>query len=138
MTYAMAQTFGQGSSVVNVPATLPVSSIVKRLNELQPLTLSGYPSMISVLAREAQDGRLRIAPRTIWLGSEPVLPEMRAAIEATWGNIIYIPTEPPRAPRPVRADMAKACTSTKILVSSSLSTRTGSPRVRVSTRPRCT
>src|SRR5216683_7405711 len=138
MTYAMAQTFSQGSSVVNVPATLPVSSIVKRLDELQPHKLSGYPSMISVLAREAQDGRLRIAPRTIWLGSEPVLPEMRAAIEATWGNIIYIPTEPPRAPRPVRADMAKACTSTKILVSSSLSTRTGSPCVRVSTRPRCT
>src|SRR5229473_2560713 len=66
MTYAMAQTFGQGSGVVNVPATLPVSSIVKRLDELQPLMLSGYPSMISVLAREAQDGRLRIAPCTIW------------------------------------------------------------------------
>jgi len=89
MTYAMAQTFGQGSSVVNVPATLPVSSIVERLNELQPLMLSGYPSMISVLAREAQDGRLSIAPRTIWLGSEPVLPEMRVAIEAAWGNIVY-------------------------------------------------
>jgi phenylacetate-coenzyme A ligase PaaK-like adenylate-forming protein len=29
MTYAMAQTFGQGSSVVNVPATLPVSSIAE-------------------------------------------------------------------------------------------------------------
>ncbi len=45
--------------------------------------------MISVLAREAQDGRLRIAPRTIWLGSEPVLPEMRAAIEAAWGKVVY-------------------------------------------------
>jgi phenylacetate-CoA ligase len=89
MTYAMAQTFGHGSGVVNVAATLPVSSIVKRLNELQPVMLSGYPSMISVLAREAQDGRLRIAPRKVWLGSEPVLPEMRAAIETAWGNKVY-------------------------------------------------
>src|SRR5260370_26223373 len=83
MTYAMAQTFGQGSSVVNVPATLPVSPIVKRLNELQPLTLRGYPSMISVLAREAQDGSLRIAPLTICMGSEPILPEMRDTHEST-------------------------------------------------------
>lgn len=88
MTYAMAQTFSKGSGVVNVPATLPVSAIVERLNELQPIILTGYPSMISVLAREAGDGRLRIAPRSIWLGSEPLLPEVRSEVESVWGNVV--------------------------------------------------
>ena len=84
MSYALAQTFGSGSGVVNVPATLPVDDIVVRLNELQPVMLTGYPSMMMILASEADAGRLRIAPRLIGVASEPLLPEMRAAIEATW------------------------------------------------------
>lgn len=84
MSYALAQTFGTGSGVINVPATLPVNDIVMRLNESQPVMLTGYPSMIATLAREADAGRLRIEPRLIGVASEPLLPEMRAAIEATW------------------------------------------------------
>ena len=86
MSYAHAQTFGKGQGTVSVPATLPVSEIVARLNDLQPAMLQGYPSMIAVLAREAQAGRLHLAPRMVSVSSEPLLPEMRAVIEAAWGR----------------------------------------------------
>lgn len=86
MSYALAQTFGKGQGSVSVPATLPVGEIVARLNDLQPVMLQGYPSMIAVLAREAQAGRLHLAPRLVSVSSEPLLPEMRAVIEAAWGQ----------------------------------------------------
>lgn len=85
MSYALAQTFGAGSGVINVPATLPITDMVARLNELQPVMLTGYPSMIAMLAREADAGRLQLEPRLIGVASEPLLPEMREAIETTWG-----------------------------------------------------
>jgi phenylacetate-coenzyme A ligase PaaK-like adenylate-forming protein len=84
MSYALAQTFGT-SGMISVPATLPISEIIARLNEAQPVMLSGYPSMIATLARQADAGHLRIAPRLIGVSSEPLLPEMREAIEMAWG-----------------------------------------------------
>ena len=86
MTYAMSSTFGASTGMVAVPATLPRDEIVSRLNELQPAALAGYPSALYSLAREAAAGRLRIAPRFVNTGSEPLLPEMRAVIEEAWGR----------------------------------------------------
>lgn len=84
MTYAMARTFGARSGVVPIPATLPLADIVTRLNDLQPDVLAGYPSMLYPLAGEAGAGRLKIKPRLVRPGSEPLLPEMRAAFEEAW------------------------------------------------------
>ena len=84
MTYAMARTFGAGVGVVSIPATLPLREIVARLNELRPEVLAGYPSMLYPLAGEARAGRLKIKPRLLRPGSEPLLPEMRAALEEAW------------------------------------------------------
>lgn len=84
MSYAMPQTFVGRGGVSSVSATLPIADIVVRLNELRPIMLTGYPSMIATLAHEAAAGRLRIPPRLIAVVSEPLLPEMRAAIEAAW------------------------------------------------------
>ena len=58
--------------------------IVAGLNDLQPDDLVGYASMVHQLTREAAAGRLRIAPKMIRATSEPLLPETRAAVEATW------------------------------------------------------
>jgi phenylacetate-coenzyme A ligase PaaK-like adenylate-forming protein len=84
MTYAVMRTLGVQSGVTMVPATLPLDEIVARLNELQPTLLSGYPTMIAPLAGEARAGRLRIAPSLVTTMSEPLLGEIRAAIEDTW------------------------------------------------------
>jgi len=84
MTYAMAKTFGGGGASMPIPATLPIREIVARLNELQPDILAGYPSMLYPLAGEARAGRLKINPLLLRPGSEPLLPEMRAAMEEAW------------------------------------------------------
>jgi phenylacetate-coenzyme A ligase PaaK-like adenylate-forming protein len=84
MSYALIQTFGRNQRIVSVPATLPLDEIVTQLNELQPVLLHGYPSVIAVLAREAQAGRLRLRLQMVTVSSEPLLPEMRETIESAW------------------------------------------------------
>jgi phenylacetate-CoA ligase len=65
--------------------TMPLERIVDGLNEYQPTVLAGYASALPLLAREAQEGRLRIAPRYVVSTSEPLLPEVRDAIGQAWG-----------------------------------------------------
>src|SRR6266508_4768886 len=43
--------------------------------------LLGYPSALALLAVEARDGRLRIAPKRVLSTSEPLLPEVRRSVE---------------------------------------------------------
>lgn len=65
--------------------TMPFAQIVAGLNELQPVSLSTYPSALLALAREAQAGRLRMAPRWIMTTAEPLFPEIRQAAREAWG-----------------------------------------------------
>lgn len=84
-TAAMARTFS-GPHLVSrrFPVTMPVDHIVAGLNEVQPTFLQGYASALHLLTHEAKAGRLRIAPRRIITGAEPLLPEIRSALEETW------------------------------------------------------
>ncbi|NKB71305.1 MAG: phenylacetate--CoA ligase family protein [Candidatus Latescibacteria bacterium] len=72
-------------SLHRFPITLPLEQIVEGLNRVQPDDLAGYPSALYLLAHEAQVGRLRIAPSYVGTGAEPLLPEIRAALEKAWG-----------------------------------------------------
>ena len=47
---------------VPVPATLPLPTMVDRLNRLQAPLLYAYPSILALLAREQRSGRLAIDP----------------------------------------------------------------------------
>jgi phenylacetate-coenzyme A ligase PaaK-like adenylate-forming protein len=69
----------------SIPVSQPIERIVDRLNHLQPTTLMGYSSFLPRLATEARTRRLRIAPQRVVAISEPLLPEARADLEATWG-----------------------------------------------------
>ncbi len=89
MSYAIPRTFRAVMQSTPVPATLPLNEIVARLNDLQPTVLTGYPSSLYVLAREDLAGRLRISPRVLQGNSEPLLPEMRKAMEEAWGCPIF-------------------------------------------------
>jgi phenylacetate-coenzyme A ligase PaaK-like adenylate-forming protein len=85
MTAAMSETFAMpGGSARRLPATWPLDRIVAGLNEVQPDYLVAYASVLHQLTREAEAGRLRIAPRIVNATSEPLLPEIRAAVTATW------------------------------------------------------
>ena len=82
---ALLQTFSTEAQVVQgVPITLPVDEIVAGLNDRNPDILFAYPSALLPLADRARAGELRIRPRRILVGAEPLLPEIRAAAEATW------------------------------------------------------
>jgi phenylacetate-CoA ligase len=85
ITSAMAQTFTNPAIRAHrLPVTLPLAEIVAGLNELQPTNLTGYPSMLNVLATEATAGRLQIQPARVFAAAEPLLPETRSALEAAW------------------------------------------------------
>jgi phenylacetate-coenzyme A ligase PaaK-like adenylate-forming protein len=82
---ALAQTFATGELEWHrFPVTLPVDEIVAGLNACQPTMLGGYPSALYGLTDQARRGRLRIAPARIGCAGEPLLPEIRAALEETW------------------------------------------------------
>ena len=68
-----------------VPVTLELDRIVGRLNELKPITLYGYPSILARLAHEQMAGRLRIAPSAVSTTSESLRDPLRRAIRAAFG-----------------------------------------------------
>lgn len=85
-TAALARSFTSDRIVMHrFPVTLPLDEIVAGLNALQPDVFFAYPSALPLLAAEARAGRLSIRPRRVLAGSEPVLPEIRAAAEEAWG-----------------------------------------------------
>jgi phenylacetate-CoA ligase len=71
--------------VHQVPVTLPLAEIVRRLNELQPPVLVGYPSMLARLAAERRAGALEIAPLAITATGETLHAEVRAAVSRAFG-----------------------------------------------------
>jgi phenylacetate-CoA ligase len=82
---ALMQTFATKDCVIGgIPITLPVDQIVAGLNKMNPDVIFAYPSAILPLADRARAGELRIRPRRLLLGAEPLLPEIRAAAEETW------------------------------------------------------
>jgi phenylacetate-CoA ligase len=83
---ALARSFTSDRiAMKSVPVTLPLEQIVADLNQLRPDVLFAYPSVLPSLVREAGAGRLQITPRRIITCAEPLLPEIRAAVEETWG-----------------------------------------------------
>jgi phenylacetate-CoA ligase len=72
-------------SVTPVPATLPMAEIVARLNDLQPTTLLGYPSVLALLAAEQHADRLAITPQAVTTTSETLTPELRQRIRSAFG-----------------------------------------------------
>src|SRR5262245_41565365 len=83
---AQGRTFANPAMQVHrFPVTLPLDAIVEGLNRVNGRTLMTYASMAATLAAEARAGRLTISPRRIITIAEPLLPEVRDAVQAAWG-----------------------------------------------------
>jgi putative adenylate-forming enzyme len=80
---------GQLLPRLQLSASDPVEKLVQQLNEWQPGMVAGYPSILGVLAKEQQQGRLQIAPRYIASGSEILTDGTRQRIERTWHAQIF-------------------------------------------------
>ena len=63
----------------------PVPELVAGLNEWRPSILSGYASLISLLAAEQEEGRLRIDPVLIASSAEGLTPAEAARVSGTFG-----------------------------------------------------
>jgi len=74
-----------GDAVPQLSALTPLDEMVAALNAFQPGVLLGYPTVATLLASEQLAGRLKIAPRMLALGSEPMTAEMRDRIRDAWG-----------------------------------------------------
>lgn len=59
----------------------PLPRIIEELNAFQPHVLSGYATMLKVLAEAQERGELRIKPTKVGNGGEPLLPELKAFLE---------------------------------------------------------
>jgi phenylacetate-coenzyme A ligase PaaK-like adenylate-forming protein len=57
---------------------------VGELNAYRPTFVAGHPTVLCLLAKEQQAGRLRIAPSTLWSGGSGLAPSARASIEAAF------------------------------------------------------
>lgn len=71
-------------SIVN-----PIQSIIAELNMIQPDILFTYPSILPRLAEEAQEGRLKISPKLIIGGAEPMLVEHASAVKRVWNSKLF-------------------------------------------------
>lgn len=70
---------------LRLDAGRPAAELVAELEAFRPDVLLGYASAIGLLACEALDGRLRIAPRTVATTSEVRTAETTERIRAAWG-----------------------------------------------------
>lgn len=63
----------------------PLDALVAGLNAWQPTFVASYPTMLSLLAREQCEGRLKLRPRSLWSGGEALTAADRAAIADGFG-----------------------------------------------------
>lgn len=89
--HAFSQDFaGDGPlAVTHLPATLPIPEIVAGLNAARPTVLTGYPSVIHLLALEALAGRLSIDPNWVATSGEQLTDDIKRSVRSAWGVEIY-------------------------------------------------
>jgi phenylacetate-CoA ligase len=66
----------------------PLPELVEQLNHWQPKYLSTYPSMLSVLAKEQDHGRLKLSPTRLLCGGEHLAKHKKQQIEAAFACVI--------------------------------------------------
>jgi putative adenylate-forming enzyme len=71
--------------VLTLDVRAPVDALVAALNAFNPDMLTGYPSVLALLAEEQADGRLRLAPETVVTSSEQLTPETAARLRDAFG-----------------------------------------------------
>lgn len=59
----------------------PMDEVVEQLNQFQPHVLTGYATVLKMLAEAQERGVLRIKPHQVGNGGEPLLPDVKAYLE---------------------------------------------------------
>lgn len=72
-------------NLLAISAWDPTDRMVAQLNAFEPDTLTGYPSVLAVLALERQQGRLKIKPQMLACSAETLTPEAYSLLTAAFG-----------------------------------------------------
>lgn len=79
--------FGQQLTHFNLQ--LPIEELRNKLQQFQPNILSAPPSMLSIISKEVQSGRLQIKPKRIISYAEVLYPEVKTEIEETFDTLVH-------------------------------------------------
>ena len=73
-----------------IPAEQPIEKTVKQLNGFgQIASIMTYPSMLSILTRENEAGRLKIEPKLFKVAGETFMPELRKRVEKVFPSLEF-------------------------------------------------
>lgn len=81
---------------LRLPATTPLDELARRLEAWDPTVLNGYASVLGALADAQMAGDVRLSPRLVLSGAEPLTDGVRARIREAWGvepHDQYVTTE---------------------------------------------
>lgn len=85
MTARFGMTIDVGAHrVLRLDARQPLGELVAALDSFRPDFITGYPSVLALLADEQVAGRLQVAPERVATTSEVRTAEMEAAITRAW------------------------------------------------------
>ena len=73
---------------VHIAAELPIQQIVQQLNEISAVaSILTYPSVLSILVREKEAGRLKVDPLFIKVGGETLTHELRHKVQQVFPSL---------------------------------------------------
>ena len=75
--------------MLHLDSTMPMSEIVRQLNDWQPGYVGTYASLARALAEQQLAGALAIKPQMIGCGAEVLTAETRSMIERAFGKVLY-------------------------------------------------
>lgn len=78
-----------GQKLTHISQLNPLESILKSLQELQPNVLAGPPSMLQLISKEINQGRLDIKPPRVVSFAEILYPEVEKELEEIYGCKIH-------------------------------------------------
>ncbi|MEW9918127.1 phenylacetate--CoA ligase family protein [Marimonas sp. MJW-29] len=80
----------KGFGVTFVEAEQPIGQLVERLNAIGKIAwVVTYPSMLAILVREKEAGRLRIEPALITTGGETLTDDLRERVRRAFPSLKY-------------------------------------------------
>jgi phenylacetate-CoA ligase len=80
----------RGLGLTFIEAEQPIDRLAERLNALPSVAwIVTYPSMLSILVREKEAGRLRIAPALFSTGGETLTDDLRARVRRAFPSLTY-------------------------------------------------
>lgn len=87
--YALSRTFIQyNEHMYFLPmATTPLNIVISKLNKIHPDIITAPPSYIHKVCQLVQKGLVKIEPKILFIGSEPLFELTEALIKETWPNV---------------------------------------------------